>query len=62
MQKEKVIDIFDRTLNSLNLDTFLRHLLFKTAKRQFKKSRLNDAIETFFQLVVVCFHKNGRLY
>lgn len=45
-----------RTLKSL--DTFIRQLLVKTARRQFKKSRLNDAVDTFYQLIVAT---NGRL-
>lgn len=36
----------------------MRQLLVKTAKRQFKKSRLNESIETFYQLVVAT---NGQL-
>ncbi|KAI6175959.1 hypothetical protein M3Y97_00747100 [Aphelenchoides bicaudatus] len=33
-------------------NSFLRQMLFKSAKRQFKKNRLNEAIESFYQLVV----------
>lgn len=33
-------------------DTFLRRLLYKTAKQQFKKTRLHDAVETFCQLII----------
>ncbi|KAI6217453.1 hypothetical protein M3Y99_01767100 [Aphelenchoides fujianensis] len=39
-------------------DTFLRELLIKTARRQFKKSRLNEALETFYQLIIAT---NGQL-
>uniref|UniRef100_A0A7E4VF57 Vps54_N domain-containing protein n=1 Tax=Panagrellus redivivus TaxID=6233 RepID=A0A7E4VF57_PANRE len=33
-------------------DTFLRKLLLKTAKCQSKKTRLNEAVETFCQLII----------
>lgn len=60
MEKKEVGEnSFDEQKSSfLFLDTFMRQLLVKTARRQFKKSRLNDAIETFYQLVVAT---NGQL-
>lgn len=39
-------------------DNFLRKLLYKTAKRQYKKARLNDAIESYCQLIIAT---NGQL-
>ncbi|CAD5226873.1 unnamed protein product [Bursaphelenchus xylophilus] len=39
-------------------DIFVRKLLLKTAKKHTKKSRLNEAIETFYQLITAT---NGQL-
>uniref|UniRef100_A0A1I7S3N3 Protein kinase domain-containing protein n=1 Tax=Bursaphelenchus xylophilus TaxID=6326 RepID=A0A1I7S3N3_BURXY len=41
-----------------NNDIFVRKLLLKTAKKHTKKSRLNEAIETFYQLITAT---NGQL-
>ncbi|CAD5219784.1 unnamed protein product [Bursaphelenchus okinawaensis] len=41
-----------------NPDTFVRKLLFKTAKKQLRKDQLSDAIDTFHQLIKAT---NGQL-
>jgi hypothetical protein len=37
---------------NLHVDSFLRHLLLRTARRYYRKGRLNDATETLCQLIV----------
>ena len=39
-------------------DDFLREFLIKTAKRQYKKGQLNQAVDTFCQLLIAT---DGRL-
>ncbi|KAI6207155.1 hypothetical protein M3Y94_00997900 [Aphelenchoides besseyi] len=51
-------DVFCKTNNEDEKDTFVRQLLIKTVRRHFKKSRLNEALETFYQLIVAT---NGQL-
>ncbi|KAI1733135.1 hypothetical protein Ddc_02048 [Ditylenchus destructor] len=51
------LDSYDALIRSVQSearkeDNFLRRLLFKTAKRQYQKSQLNEAMETLCQLII----------
>uniref|UniRef100_A0A914NVR7 Uncharacterized protein n=1 Tax=Meloidogyne incognita TaxID=6306 RepID=A0A914NVR7_MELIC len=57
---EALINTIQREQQQCNVedDDFLREFLIKTAKRQYKKGQLNQAVDTFCQLLIAT---DGRL-